>query len=100
MADLARRRIAIVDEDGRPVATADIDGLHPSVAQGPGVVVRCPVRDGSAVVGTSDCEGGEGVVVIVEVTTGVGDVGASGQANGADREVAEGGQDAGCGAGA
>ena len=33
MADLARRRIAIVDEDGRPVATADIDGLHPSVAR-------------------------------------------------------------------
>jgi hypothetical protein len=33
MADLARRRIAIVDEDGRPVATADIDDLHPSVAR-------------------------------------------------------------------
>jgi hypothetical protein len=33
MANLARRRIAIVDEDGRPVATADIDGRHPSVAR-------------------------------------------------------------------
>jgi len=47
------------------------------VRQGPGVVVRCPIRDGSTV---SDSECGEGVVVVVEVAAGVGDVGASGQA--------------------
>ena len=48
----------------------------------------------------SDSEGGEGVVVVVEVAAGVGDVGASGQAYGADRQVAEGGECSGCGAGA
>ena len=50
---------------------------HIHLIQGPGVVVRCPVRDGSAV---SDSEYGEGVVVVVQVAAGVGDVGASGQA--------------------
>jgi hypothetical protein len=33
MADLTRRCIVILNEDGRPVATAEIDGLHPSVAR-------------------------------------------------------------------
>src|SRR3954453_10642173 len=51
------------------------------VEQGPGVVARCPICDGLTV---SDSEGGEGVVVVVQVAAGVGDVGASGQAQGAD----------------
>jgi hypothetical protein len=49
----------------------------PITQQGPGVVVRCPICDGLTV---SDSECGEGVVVVVEVAAGVGDVGASGQA--------------------
>ena len=40
---------------------------------------------------------GEGVVVVVEVAAGVGDVGASGQTQGADRQVAEGGERSGRG---
>src|SRR5436305_169483 len=75
-------------------ATQAADPLTP---QGPGVVVRCSICDGLTV---SDSECGEGVVVVVEVAAGVGDVGASGQAQGADRQVAEGGQCSGCGAGA
>src|SRR6478672_5241884 len=53
--------------------------------------------DGLAV---SDSECGEGVVVVVQVAAGVGDVGASGQAQGADRQVSEGRECSGCGAGA
>src|SRR6186997_3690145 len=67
------------------------------VRQGPGVVARCPICGGLTV---SDSEGGEGVVVVVQVAAGVGDVGASGQAQGADRQVAEGRECSGCGAGA
>jgi hypothetical protein len=44
---------------------------------GPGVVARCPIWDGLT---ASDSECGEGVVVVVQVAAGVGDVGASGQA--------------------
>src|SRR5947207_563376 len=61
--------------------------------QGPGVVVRCAICGGLTV---SDSERGEGVVVVVEVAAGVGDVGASGQAQGADRQVAEGGKRSWC----
>ena len=57
----------------------------------------CPICDGLTV---SDSECGEGVVVVVQVAAGVGDVGASGQAQGADRQVAEGRECSGCGAGA
>src|SRR5436190_7112295 len=65
----------------------------PSAPQGPGVVVRCAICGGLTV---SDSERGEGVVVVVEVAAGVGDVGASGQAQGADRQVAEGGKRSWC----
>ena len=65
-----------------------------SPGQGPGIVVRFPIRDGSTV---SDPERGEGVVVVVEVAACVGDVGASGQTQGADRQVAEGGERSGRG---
>src|SRR5512144_694909 len=69
----------------------------PAAPHGPGVVARCPIWDGLTV---SDSECGEGVVVVVQVAAGVGDVGAPGQAQGADRQVAEGRDCSGCGAGA
>ena len=47
-----------------------------------------------------DLEGIEGVVAVMEVAAGVGDVGSSGEAEGADREVAEGCQGSRRGAGA
>ena len=59
---------------------------------GPGVVVKCLI-DGF---GCSDSVGGESVVVGVEVAAGVGDVGSSGEPDGADRQVAEGCQASGC----
>ena len=49
--------------------------------------------------GLLDVVDGEGVGAVVEVAAGVGDVGASGEPDGADREVAECGYRAGCGAG-
>ncbi|MET4924933.1 hypothetical protein P3L51_21685 [Streptomyces sp. PSRA5] len=42
--------------------------------------------------GWPDAEGGEGVVVVEQVAAGLGDVGASGEPDGPDRQVADGGQ--------
>jgi hypothetical protein len=39
-----------------------------------------------------DSEDGEGVVVVVEVAAGMGDVGAAREAEGVDRQVAEAGE--------
>jgi len=63
--------------------------------QGPGVVAMCPIGSDLAL----DPEDAKGVLPIVEVAAGVGDVGSSGEAEGADRKVAEGCEGPGCGQG-
>ena len=56
-------------------------------------------RDVRLGVGWSDFVDGEGVVVVEQVAAGVGDVGASGEADRADGQVAEGCHRWGCGTG-
>ena len=59
---------------------------------------RCNLSSGLTVSGL-DAEDGEDVVVVVEIASGVSGVGASGKADGVDRQVPEAGEGSWCGTG-
>jgi len=91
-------------ECGRDVGAGHREGLPwtpaslRSSADGTAPALLCCVR--LVVILGLDSEDVEGVVAVVEIAAGVGDVGSSGEAEGADRKVAEGREGSGRGAGA